>query len=390
MTGGATSSRTLSLPTRKDDPKKDDDMDGGAGATQPIAVVDDQDAAMERMRNRLRAELPASDAITAQARRNELRDEITVVRIRAEEQAKRTAFVEANIERMRAQPTAVPLVTNYYNNIQPITTNVANVFQNFQNFSTQFNQNVYHAHQNTINHVTNNATRAINMAVKLAMPLSDAFLEPPQDSKKRRAEILNVLANGRGDDDDDIPPAAGAVRIMRAIQDTPSSSSGINSAPQPLIAPNAKAQALPPQPLNESERSTPYHVPVDPKRKPRLLDMTKIKATPPPAPPANYLPPSYLVPPPRIQLEDAPIRIKRGTRMEDVVVDVDKKSKKRKYMGGGGEFDLSDNAVRPAPPRKRSTVVKPYTPMENLDLGLAMALAMPKSKRRPGVRVVPP
>jgi hypothetical protein len=384
----------MSLPPRKDDqkddPKKDDDMDGGA--TQPIAVVDDQDAAMERMRNRLRAELMASDAITAQARRTELQDEITVVRIRAEEQAKRTAFVEANIERMRAQPAAVPLVTNYYNNIQPITTNVANVFQNFQNFSTQFNQNVYHAHQNTINHVTNNATRAINMAVKLAMPLSDAFLEPPQDSKKRRAEILNVLANGRGDDDDDIPPAAGAVR--RAIQNVEntqsSSSSGINSAPQPLVAPNAKAQALPLQPLNESERSTPYHVPVKPASKPRLLDMTKIKATPPPAPPANYLPPSYLVPPPRIQLEDAPIRIKRGTRMEDVVVDVDKKSKKRKYMGGGGEFDLSDNAVRPAPPRKRSTVVKPYTPMENLDLGLAMALAMPKSKRRPGVRVVPP
>ena len=110
---------------------EDERMDGGAA--QPIAVVDDQDAAMERMRNRLRAELMASDAITAQARRTELQDEITVVRIRADEQAKRTAFVEANVERMRAQPPAVPLVTNYYNNMQPITTNVANVFQNFQN-----------------------------------------------------------------------------------------------------------------------------------------------------------------------------------------------------------------------------------------------------------------
>jgi len=290
---------------------------------------------MERMRNRLRAELMASDAITAQARRTELQDEITVVRIRAEEQAKRTAFVEANVERMRAQPAAVPLVTNYYNNMP--TTNVANVFQNFQNFqnfSTQFTQNVYHAHQNTINHVTNNATRAINMAVKLALPLSDAYQALP--TKPRRAEILNVLANGRGDDDDDIPPAAGAVRrAVHAVENTPSSSSGINSAPQPLALTNSpNAPALPLQPLNESERSTPYHVPVDPKRKPRLLDkMTKIKATPPPAPPANYLPPSYLVPPPRIQLEDAPIRIKRGTRMEDVVVELEQKSKKAQVHG---------------------------------------------------------
>jgi hypothetical protein len=79
--------------------------------------------------------------------------------------------------------------------------------------------------------------------------------------------------------------------------------------------------------------------------------------------------------------------------MEDVVVELESdksKSKKRKYMGYGGDFDLTDNAIRPAPPRKRPTVKPSYTPMENLDLGLAMALAMPKSKRRPGVRVVPP
>jgi hypothetical protein len=173
-TGGDTPRRRLRRLDPDQAASSDDPMDGGgpppsAGAAQTLTVQDDRTAALERMVGDLRADLQVSDGARERARQINLQDQMAMVRIRSEEQARRTAFIEQTMEGYRQQPRAVPVtntyqptfVNNIHNLVQPITNVINNVQHNFNH------QDVYNAHHTTMNYIQNNATRAINLAVNM-------------------------------------------------------------------------------------------------------------------------------------------------------------------------------------------------------------------------------
>jgi hypothetical protein len=75
---------------------------------------------------------------------------------------------------------------------------------------------------------------------------------------------------------------------------------------------------MPVQPMVVEEREAPYIVPVNPKKKPRMLELGDVyrpKQQPPL--PGPYIPPSMPKLPPRFALEDVPIRVKHGAAVTE-------------------------------------------------------------------------
>jgi len=145
-----------------------------------------------------RIELTAGDNARLRARHMELQDEMIRVRIHSEEQARRTAFIEQNVERMRLQPQAVPIpVVHQHTNVsntlvQPVTTFVNNVQTNFHNVQN----NVHVVHNSALNFMQNNANRAINMAVSMGSTLSDAYEALPVPRPANAVLLDEIVSRG--------------------------------------------------------------------------------------------------------------------------------------------------------------------------------------------------
>jgi len=123
------------------------------------------------------------------ARQQELQDEMIKVRLDSEQQARRTAFIDQNVDRLRSLPRAVPtppvpVVHNHVTNtlVQPITTFVNNVQTNFHHV----HNNVNVVHNQAVNFIQNHANRAINLAVNMGGSLANAYDALPAPRPSRR------------------------------------------------------------------------------------------------------------------------------------------------------------------------------------------------------------
>jgi len=130
---GPTAGRNQSSPSSSDDP-----MGGSQDINPPDPPASDPLAAMADRASRVIAELhsglAAGEQTRAAARRQELADEMTAVRIRAEQQAKMTAFHYNMLEDLRQRPqTPAQIITNvqHTHTHQPIQVhnNVTNIDQ---------------------------------------------------------------------------------------------------------------------------------------------------------------------------------------------------------------------------------------------------------------------
>jgi len=306
-----------------------------------------------------RVALTADDNVRLRARHMELQDEMIKVRIHAEEQARRTAFIEANVERMRLQPQAVPIpVVHQHTNVsntlvQPIANFVNNVQTNFHNVSN----NVHVVHNQALNFIQNNANKAINMAVTMGTTLANSYDTLPAP-RPATAAILDGLVTGGGGNPPPPPPAAGAVRVARSIRDgrsSPYTPLTVASPPQPL-APSSSSTALPVAPLTIEDREAPYVVPVNPKKKPRKMEIKDAyrPKTDPPLP--DYLPPPMPNLPPRFALEDAPVRVKQRS---GVIERTPRKRPAPEEVTGRSDSTM---AIADRPRRRRSARVRVVPP----------------------------
>ena len=302
-----------------------------------------------------RMALIADDNTRMRARQQELADEMIKVRLDSEQQARRTAFIDQNVDRLRSLPRAVPIppvpvVHNHVTNtlVQPISTFVNNIQTNFHHV----HNNVNVVHNQALNFIQNNANRAINMAVNVGGSLADAFEALPAP-RPARAAILDAITTGSRGGPPPPPPAAGAVRIARSIEGGRPSPYGplINTGPPQPLAPSS-AIALPVQPLTIEERDSPYIVPVQPKKKPRMMaieDAYRPKSQPPL--PGPYIPPSMPKMPARLELEDAPVQRKADPRTP--------RTRKRPI---NAEDTPASGTARPTRGRRRKPTVRVVPP----------------------------
>ena len=304
-----------------------------------------------------RVALIADDNTRMRARQQELQDEMIKVRLDSEQQARRTAFIDQNVDRLRSLPRAVPTppvpaVHNHVTNtlVQPITTFVNNVQTNFHHV----HNNVNVVHNQAVNFIQNHANRAINLAVNMGGSLANAYDALPAP-RPAQAAILDAITTGGGGGPPPPPPAAGAVRIARSLKSGRARNAPygplINTGPPQPLAP-APAIALPVQPLTVEERDAPYVVPVTPKKKPRMMaieDARRPKSQPPL--PEPYIPPSMPKLPPRLALEDAPVQRKADPRTP--------RTRKRPLED---EDTPASGTTRPARGRRRKPTVRVVQP----------------------------
>ena len=312
--GSASSTTPAPMDTTnsEDDKRPDRDPSASRSTTNPV----------ERTLMEQRMALIADDNTRMRARQQELQDEMIKVRLQGEQQARRTAFIDQNVDRLRALPQAVPMPPVVHNHtnvtntlVQPISTFVNNIQTNFHHV----HNNVNVVHNQAINFIQNHANRAINLAVNVGGSLADAFESLPAP-RPAQAAILDAITTGSGGGPPPPPPAAGAVRVARSIKGgrqrtTPYGPLVNTGPPQPFAPAPSSAIALPVQPLTIEERDAPYVVPVQPKKKPRMMaieDAYRPKSQPPL--PGPYIPPSMPKMPARLELEDAPVRRKADPR----------------------------------------------------------------------------
>jgi hypothetical protein len=272
---------------------------GPPGAPGPAAAMANMAAVMEQ----LQAGMREDTRIRSQAAQQAVVDEMTVVRLRAEEQARTKSMLDTMLTDLSNRPqTPVHHIVHQQvvQNQMYAPTLVQNMLQ----------QNALHLHQNTVNFVQNHSQKAINLAVQMGSSLAagyDALAGP--SAPRSPTALLNSLVSSSGPPPPP-PPAAGAIRIAaRAIEDGRPVYAPISHhiAPRPLDPFSARPTPLPIQ-LTLPERDAPYGVPVAPKNKPRK--MLAIEA--PPLPPPSAKPPKKVAPPMPVQfaLEDAPLRKK--------------------------------------------------------------------------------
>jgi len=255
-------------------------------------------AVMEQLQVGMREDTRIRSAAAQQA----VVDEMTVVRLRAEEQARTKSMLDAMLTDLSNRPQT-PVQHIVQQHVVQQQTYAPTLIQN------TLHQNALHLHQNTVNFVQNHSQKAINLAVQMGSSLAagyDALAGP--SAPRSTAALLNSLVSSSGPPPPP-PPAAGAIRIAaRAIEDGRPvyAPIGHHIAPRPLDPHSARPTPLPIQ-LTLPERDAPYGVPVAPKHKPRK--MLTIEA--PPLPPPSTKPPKIAPPMPvQFALEDAPLRKK--------------------------------------------------------------------------------
>ena len=228
--GSPTSPTPKDTSKPKEDDRPDRDPNASSSAVNPV-----QQLLMEQ-----RMALIADDNTRMRARQQELQDEMIRVRLQGEQQARRTAFIDQNVDRLRSLPQAVPIPpvavvhnhTNVANTlVQPISTFVNNIQTNFHHV----HNNVNVVHNQAINFIQNHANRAINLAVNMGGSLADAYESLPAP-RPAQAAILDAITTGSGGGPPPPPPAAGAVRVARSIQVDVSAPRrmGLSSIPAPL------------------------------------------------------------------------------------------------------------------------------------------------------------
>jgi hypothetical protein len=140
--------------------------------------------------------------------------------------------------------------------------------QNIQQNFTKMGDHVQNVHNQTMNHLTVNAPRVIQVAAQFGTTLADAY-------KNLRPSAGDPLAVTNAPGPPPPPPAPDASRIKRAaiaIADKPTSSSDPPAPLEPPTAPTPKR----PLPLADIDRELPSG-PIENKKKPRALAIEDAK-----------------------------------------------------------------------------------------------------------------
>jgi len=94
-----TTTTKMDTTNPEEDKRPENDPDASSSTANPV-----QQLLMEQ-----RMALIADDNTRMRARQQELQDEMIKVRLQGEQQARRTAFIDQNVDRLRALPQAVPM-----------------------------------------------------------------------------------------------------------------------------------------------------------------------------------------------------------------------------------------------------------------------------------------
>lgn len=351
---------------------------GGASGSNMAAGV-------QRVLSGVQQQLQAADAARHAARQQELADEMTVVRIRAEQHASQKSMVDAMLTELRNQgrpiaPTIVhqQAITNNVLN-QPVTMTHNETHAPVLLQQNNLQQNAIYMHQQVVNNVQNNANRAINFAIKHGSNLADAYNQLANEAQARARSAgsapgaLALTASSSGGPPPPPPGAGAALAIkdvgpVRPLRPPP--------APQPLALESGSAAYVRPpgvQNATAEERSAPYGNGVLPKHKPKPLMIHDKPRAPPPAPgrpSVPWEPEAYVSGKKTLALEDAPPRRRRQ----------EKRTREQREPEEEPPIDTAPPAKRARPQKTQLALTYPVTRASTRE---------PRKARGGGVRVVP-
>ena len=275
--------------------------DGGGGGPGAASTMQTGFDRMASVVQTLEAGLQRGEAVRAQARRQEMEDELQIIRLRGEQHASQQQMMDKMLQTLHEQPqrTAAALVAarnpvvdarqqvldarhqvvdarqqamvdarsvdarsvtvNHYHQLA-----MHNLQQNF----TRMGDHVQNVHNQTMNHLTVNAPRVIQVAARFGTSIMDAYSNV---SKKRPPVAGEPLAITNAPGPPPPPPPPDAARVKRAalaIADRPVRPSD-PPAPAPLEPPTTPAPKRQ-LALTDIEREQPTG-PMDGKKKPRAL-----------------------------------------------------------------------------------------------------------------------
>ncbi len=261
---------------------------GSAGSVRMTATIQALEAGLER-----------GEAVRARARRQEMEDELQLLRMRGEQHASQQQMIDKMMQTLREQPQRTSAaIVDARQQVVDARQQVVDVRQQvvdarsvdarqvtvnhyhqmaMQNI-TRMGDHVQNVHNQTMNHLSVNAPRVIQVAARFGTSLLDAYTNV--SGQKRPPPTGEPLAIANTPGPPPPPPAPDVARVKRAaiaIADAPIRPSD-PPAPAPLEPPTAPAPKRP-LPLADIDREQPSG-PMESKKKPRALAVEDRKAEP--------------------------------------------------------------------------------------------------------------
>ncbi len=270
---------------------EDDDRGGGGSGSAAGAVGSAIQSGIQGVVQALEAGLQRGEAVRAQARRQEMEDELQMIRLRGEQHASQQRTMDKMAQMLRDQPqrTSAAIVDARQQAIvdarsvdaRQVTVNHYHqmAMQNIQQNFTRMGDNIQNVHNQTMHHLTVNAPRMIQVAAQFGTTLTEAY----KNKRPRDAGYPLAITNAPGPPPP--PPAPDANRIKRAaiaIEDIPIRPTPPPAPLEPPTTPAPKRML----PLADIDRELPSG-PIENKKKPRALaieDATRGGPAPPKKP----------------------------------------------------------------------------------------------------------
>ena len=254
---------------------------GGAGAAGAVGGMIQQGLqGMASIVQSLEAGLQRGEEVRARARRQEMEDELQLVRMRAEHHAGQAQAIDRMTTMLANQPkrAAEQIVDARQVHVDARQVILAdgrrtdthyhqNAMVNLQNNFATMNTHVQNVHNQTMHNLTVNAPRVIQMAGQFGTTVMDAYKKAQSRPGPYGSDEVPALTNSGGGP----PPAPGAAGIRRAavaIQDKPVRPAAPDP-PAPLEPPTAPTPKRP-LALTDKDRELPSG-PIDNNKKPRAL-----------------------------------------------------------------------------------------------------------------------
>ena len=261
---------------------------GSAGSVRMTATIQALEAGLER-----------GEAVRARARRQEMEDELQLLRMRGEQHASQQQMIDKMMQTLREQPqrTAAAIVDAWQQvvdarqqvvdarqqvvdarSVDARQVTVNHYHQMAMQNITRMGDHVQNVHNQTMNHLSVNAPRVIQVAARFGTSLLDAYTNVSGQKRPPPAGEPLAIANTPGPPPPPPPPDAARVkRAALAIADAPIRPSD-PPAPAPLEPPTAPTPKRP-LPLADIDREQPSG-PMESKKKPRALAIEDRKAEP--------------------------------------------------------------------------------------------------------------
>ena len=270
-------------------PEDDDRGGGGSSGSAAGAVGSAIQSGIQGVVQALEAGLQRGEAVRAQARRQEMEDELQLIRLRGEQHASQQRTMDKMAQMLRDQPqrTSATIVDARQQAIvdarsvdaRQVTVNHYHqmAMQNIQQNFTKMGDHIQNVHNQTMHHLTVNAPRMIQVAAQFGTTLTDAY----KNKRPHDAGYPLAITNAPGPPPP--PPAPDANRIKRAaiaIEDRPIRPSAPPAPLEPPTTPAPKRML----PLADIDRELPSG-PIENKKKPRALAIEDASARGGSAPP---------------------------------------------------------------------------------------------------------